>query len=119
MLGNNILFPDYIKREMQRIQFKAKDADWGLGFSITVTPEDKIVGHGGGYPGFITRSGLIQEKKIIIIVLTNAIDGPAITLFDGIKNILNQLDKKKKELCINQKVNFIKNPDPQRNSLKK
>ncbi|MCG3223414.1 MAG: hypothetical protein H7647_03030, partial [Candidatus Heimdallarchaeota archaeon] len=77
---------------------KAKTADWGLGFSITVTPEDKIVGHGGGYPGFITGSGLIQEKKIIIIVLTNAIDGPALTLFNGIKNILNQLEKKKKEL---------------------
>ncbi len=98
ILGNNILFPDYIKREMQRIQFKAKTADWGLGFSITALPEVKIVGHGGGYPGFITRTGLIQEQKIIIVVLTNAIDGPALTLFNGIKNILGQLEKKKKEL---------------------
>ncbi len=98
IFGNDILFPDYIKREMQRIQFKAKTADWGLGFSITALPEVKIVGHGGGYPGFITRSGLIQEQKIIVVVLTNAVDGPALTLFNGIKNILGQLEKKKKEL---------------------
>lgn len=98
ILGNNVLFPDYIKREMQRIQFKAKTADWGLGFGITALPDVKIVGHGGGYPGFITRTGLIQEQKIVIAVLTNAIDGPALTLFNGIKNILGQLEKKKKEL---------------------
>ncbi len=97
--GNNILFPDYIKREMQRIQFKSKKADWGLGFSITLLPKDdiKIAGHGGGYPGFITRSGLIQDKKIIVVVLTNAVNGPALTLFMGINKILQELDKNKEK----------------------
>ncbi len=97
--GNNILFPDYIKREMQRIQFKAEKANWGLGFSITLLPKDNThsVGHGGGYPGFITRSGLIQDKKVIIVVLTNAIDGPALTLSMGIWNIFSKLLKEKEK----------------------
>jgi len=99
IFGNNILFPDYIKREMQRIQFKAEKADWGLGFSVTTLPDKtKIVGHGGGYPGFITRSGLIQDKKMIIVALTNAVDGPALTLGFGILKILGKLAKEEKKL---------------------
>ncbi|MHA1222923.1 MAG: serine hydrolase domain-containing protein [Candidatus Heimdallarchaeaceae archaeon] len=102
MFGNNKLFPDYIKREMQRIQFKAKKADWGWGFAIRAVPgsDTKLVGHGGGYPGFITQSGLLQDEKLILVVLTNAIDGPARTLIMGILAILNHLKKHKKEFEI-------------------
>lgn len=98
IFGNNTLFPDYIKREMQRVQFKAEKTNWGLGFSITELPGIKIVGHGGGYPGFITRSGLIQDKKTIVIVLTNAVDGPALTLNMGIFKILTHIEKEKEKL---------------------
>ncbi len=97
IFGNNTLFPDYIKREMQRIQFKAEKADWGLGFSITTLPEMKIVGHGGGYPGFITRSGLIQDKKLVIVVLTNAVNGPALTLSLGILKLIAHIAKEKEK----------------------
>ena len=69
-LGNSILFPDYIKHEMQRVQFKHEKGDRGLGFGILKIPDkpDKysLVGHSGGYPGFITRSGLNQDKKLIL-----------------------------------------------------
>jgi len=98
IFGNDILFPDYIKREMQRIQFKSKMADWGLGFSITSLPNFEIAGHGGGYPGFITKSGIIQDQKIIVVVLTNAINGPALTLFLGINKIFDKLAKEKEKL---------------------
>lgn len=97
IFGNESLFPDYIKREMQRIQFKSKLADWGLGFNVANLLELKIVGHGGGYPGFITQSGLIQEDKIIIVVLTNAVDGPARILLESIVRIFGHLTKKKEE----------------------
>ncbi len=96
-LGNEILFPDYIKREMQRIQFKAKLADWGLGFSITTLPDGVIYGHGGGYPGFITKSGFIQDKKIIVVVLTSAVDGPATNLFLGLNKLMFYLSKKEEK----------------------
>ncbi|MHA2249202.1 MAG: serine hydrolase domain-containing protein [Candidatus Kariarchaeaceae archaeon] len=97
ILGNNILFPDYIKREMQRTQFRSKLVDWGFGFRISRVHDMEIVGHGGGYPGFITLSGLVQKQKMILVVLTNAIDGPPFTLFMGIESIIRELNKKKSE----------------------
>ncbi|MHA1198010.1 MAG: serine hydrolase domain-containing protein [Candidatus Heimdallarchaeaceae archaeon] len=97
IFGNNTLFPDYIKREMQRIQFKSEKINWGLGFGITELPGIKIVGHGGGYPGFITRSGLIQDKKVIVVVLTNAVNGPALVLATGIIKILAKIEKDKEK----------------------
>jgi CubicO group peptidase (beta-lactamase class C family) len=102
--GNNILFPDYIKREMQRVQFKEKKGDRGLGFGMLKLPDkpdkDSLVGHSGGYPGFITRSGLNQDKKLILVVLTNASDGPATDLALGILKIFAKVkdDKQKFKL---------------------
>ncbi|MHA1211650.1 MAG: hypothetical protein ACTSSH_04230, partial [Candidatus Heimdallarchaeota archaeon] len=96
--GNDILFPDYIKREMQRIQFKAKLGDRGFGFGLMAIPTDILAGHGGGYPGFITRSGLIQEKKVIIVVLTSAVNGPASALLIGINAIFERIEKDKEKL---------------------
>ncbi|MBD3190524.1 MAG: serine hydrolase [Candidatus Heimdallarchaeota archaeon] len=101
-LGNDLLFPDYIKREMQRIQFKTKEGERGLGFALTNIPDATIIGHGGGYPGFITRSGFMSEDKIIVVILTNAIDGPALTLFLGILKLLKHLDKEKDKFNIDK-----------------
>ena len=101
IFGNDVLFPDVIKYEMQRVQFKDKNTDtgtvteWGLGFEKNWSAgELEFVGHGGGYPGFITRSGLNQKHKLIIVVLTNAIDGPAQVLSQGIALIINEILKK-------------------------
>jgi len=94
MFGNDALFPDHIKREMQRTQFKDKKAEWGLGFMMVELDGVKMVGHGGGYPGFITFSGLVQEQKLIVVILTNAIDGPPATLFEGIGAIFGHVAKK-------------------------
>jgi CubicO group peptidase (beta-lactamase class C family) len=93
--GNETLIDDFIKREMQRIQFKTKEANWGLGFNVLTNFSPPVIGHSGGYPGFITRSGFKQENKIIAVVLTNAIDGPATQFFLGIFKLLELLQKKK------------------------
>ncbi|MHA1187924.1 MAG: serine hydrolase domain-containing protein, partial [Candidatus Heimdallarchaeota archaeon] len=95
MLGNDILFPDYIKREMQRPRFKYNDEERGLGFGVAKMPTKIMYGHGGGYPGFITRSGLFKDEKIIIVVLTNAVNGPASQLLIGIKAIFEKYTKEK------------------------
>jgi len=105
MFGNDTLFPDYIKREMQRTQFKGKILEKGLGFSIEKIGNTTIVGHGGGHPGFITRSGLMQDQKIVIVVLSNAVDGPAYILLSGIVRILNKLKKNKEEFLVKEQVN--------------
>jgi CubicO group peptidase (beta-lactamase class C family) len=108
MFGNDIIFPDYIKREMQRTQFKGKLLEKGLGFSIEKIGETTLVGHGGGFPGFITQSGLIQEQKIVIVVLSNAVDGPAYLLLSGIVRILNKLKKNEEEFLVKEQE---KRPD--------
>ncbi len=105
--GNDILFPDYIKREMQRIQYKGKSANRGLGFGVVNLSDKPLVGHGGGYPGFITRSGLIQNKKLILVVLTNTINGPAFILLNGIYKIIEFLEKKKGELELKENEKLI------------
>ncbi len=100
-LGNNILFPDYIKREMQRIQFKNEKGDRGLGFGMLHLPgkpvKESLIGHSGGYPGFITRSGLNQGKKMILVVLTNASDGPASDLALGLLKIFAKIAEEKQK----------------------
>jgi CubicO group peptidase (beta-lactamase class C family) len=85
--GSGELFPDRVKREMQRLQFEAKTMRWGLGFQLAEHGGLDFVTHGGGYPGFITYSGLAQEHELAIVVLTNAIDGPARDVFEGVATL--------------------------------
>ncbi|MEM8619765.1 MAG: serine hydrolase domain-containing protein [Actinomycetota bacterium] len=82
--GTGELLHDRSKREMQRLQFEGEDTRWGLGFSIDEIAGMRFVSHGGGYPGFITYSGLEQVRGLAIVVLTNAGDGPAQLIFGGI-----------------------------------
>jgi CubicO group peptidase (beta-lactamase class C family) len=91
MMGNETLLKDRDKREMQRIQFKDKEYEWGLGFDILKVGKLSYVRHGGGYLGFITHSGLCQEHKLGIVVLTNAVDGPALVLFEGVSKMIEMV----------------------------
>lgn len=100
MFGNNILFPDHIKREMQTVKFISNDNifRFGLGFSMNTMGQSSVVGHGGGYPGFITFSGMIQDKKMILIILTNAIDTEPRMIALGIINLIEKIAKSTGEL---------------------
>jgi len=87
--GNETFLEDRFKREMQRLQFSESTYRWGLGFEIGRLGGLHLVGHRGGYPGFITSSSLCQERKLIIVVFTSAINGPAFDLAAGINDMLN------------------------------
>ena len=97
MFGNETLIPDYIKREMQRTQFKKFEGEYGFGFFLLKVGETTLIGHGGGYPGFVTQSGLIQDQKIVVVILSNAVDGSVDILLNGIVRILNKLKKDKEK----------------------
>lgn len=86
-LGSGELLADRTKREMQRLQFEGEEIRWGLGFSLDEVAGFDFVTHGGGYPGFITFSGIEQEHGLAIVVLTNAGDGAARALFDGVAKL--------------------------------
>lgn len=83
-LGSGDLVHDRMKREMQRVQFEGEQTRWGLGFSIDKVADMTFATHGGGYPGFITFSGMEQDHGLAVVVLTNAGDGPARSLWAGI-----------------------------------
>jgi hypothetical protein len=48
-----------------------------------------MIGHGGGYPGHITRTMFDPEAKLAVSVLTNAIDGPAEEIAIGIVKLID------------------------------
>ncbi len=87
--GVTSLLPDSEKREMQRVQYEEGPYAWGLGFACREIGGISYVGHGGRYPGFITFSGLSQALDMTLVVLTNAIDGPARALFAGLSGLLH------------------------------
>lgn len=88
LIGNGRLLNDWDKREMQRLQYEDRTYRWGVGFEHSKIGDLSFVGHGGGYPGFITFSSLNQKHELAIVVLTNAIDGPAGIFFEGIVKLI-------------------------------
>jgi hypothetical protein len=85
-LGNPVLLSDDSKREMQRIHWLNTKTGhhYGLGLDIWKVSDHLVVGHGGGFPGFITRMGWDPDAKVGVTVLTNALDDLAGTLMNGI-----------------------------------
>ena len=66
-------------RQMHRI--RRVENDWsrgsGLGFAVSRDGGHVLVGHGGGYPGYTTQTLFDPERRVGVIVFTNAQDsGP-------------------------------------------
>ncbi|GAB2637097.1 serine hydrolase domain-containing protein [Kribbella swartbergensis] len=90
--GDARLLTDGSKRQMQHPLWQTGDKDWpkyGLGLQIAKVGERQLFGHGGGYPGHITRSLVDGSAGIAVSVLTNAIDGPAQQLAEGLFKLLD------------------------------
>jgi CubicO group peptidase (beta-lactamase class C family) len=95
--GDDRLLSDKSKREMQHPLWTTgsdEKARYGLGLSVTKVGERNVFGHGGGYPGHITRTIVDPEQRIVVSVLTNAIDGPAAQLAEGLFRLLDLADSK-------------------------
>jgi len=77
--GDGRLLSDDSKRLMQRTEWKVEggETEYGLGFAIQKVGDRRLLGHGGGYPGHITRSVFDPVDRLAVSALTNAIDGPA------------------------------------------
>lgn len=82
-LGDERLISDESKRQMQRTEWEVEGTGgtgYGLGFAVSTIGARRLVGHGGGFPGHITRTFLDPVDRLAVSVLTNAIDGPALAL---------------------------------------
>ena len=76
--SSEVLQPNTL-REMQRVHWLKKNwtQGWGLGFEITHTKERNLIGHGGSFPGYRTKTVLSPEEKIGVVAFTNGGDGDA------------------------------------------
>ena len=93
-MGDVRLLSDRSKRLMQRTAnlvdpTKPDGPSYGLGMAAETFDEHRTVGHGGGYPGHITRSLLDPETGLVVVALTNAIDGPASQLAAGLLKLVD------------------------------
>jgi len=90
--GDDRLLGDPAKRIMQHQWWPVDgeaDGGYGLGFSLVGCGDRRLVGHGGGYPGHITRTVFDPADRLAVAVLTNAIDAPAEELALGAVKLID------------------------------
>lgn len=91
-MGNEELLADETKREMQHEAWKVEGPEvrhYALGFNVSDVGVRRMIGHGGGFPGFITYTCIDPVDQLVVSVLTNAIDGPAQSLAAGVVKLIN------------------------------
>lgn len=90
LTGDERLLGDDAKRLMQRTEWRVDGpgaealAEYALGLTVSRVGSRRLLGHGGGWPGHITRTLFDPEAGVAVSVLTNAIDGPAEELATGL-----------------------------------
>jgi len=74
--GGQQLLATHSLREMHRVRFMENDWQRGyaIGFAVSRTRDKIYVGHGGGYPGYLTNTSFNLDQKLGFIVLTNSND---------------------------------------------
>jgi len=95
----NALVGKESKKEMVREYWATgeENESYGLGFDIYKIEKRKIVGHGGGFTGFITQISLDVENDIAVITLTNTNDSSCGSINTGIfETIYKFVDEKSK-----------------------
>lgn len=99
MCSSGQLLSDASKREMQRLQWHVHNPgsdlheDYGLGLHLEEVGGRATFGHGGGFPGQITRSMAEPTSGLVVVVLTNCADGPASEIARGIFGVLDFFER--------------------------
>lgn len=94
VLGDDRLLTDDSKRLMQRLEsvvsrYGTEVGRYGIGLALMTVGERQLVGHSGGYPGHITLTLVDPVGKLVVSVLTNAVDGPAEDLVVGLVKLVD------------------------------
>jgi CubicO group peptidase (beta-lactamase class C family) len=90
-LGNEALLSDASKREMQQPYWKIEQTTmhYGLGFAVVDAGGRRLIGHGGGFPGFSTMTLIDPKDRLAVVVLTNEIGDAASSLAMVVVRILD------------------------------
>lgn len=94
VMGDERLLSDTDKRLMQRTESivtveGTEQGRYGLGLELHTVGERHLVGHSGGFPGFVTRTFVDPKDGLVVCVLTNASHGPAHDLAVGIVKLID------------------------------
>jgi len=75
--GNDAVLKGSTLREMHRVHFldDSWSGGWGLGFYVRPRYGENVVGHDGWVAGNRTRIFFIPDRKVGVVVMTNADDG--------------------------------------------
>jgi CubicO group peptidase (beta-lactamase class C family) len=80
------------RREMVRAHWRTphsqQERHYGLGVMSGAVDRVAWFGHGGAFPGFITRTAVVAEWDVAVAILTNAVDGLANQWVDGALHIM-------------------------------
>ena len=81
-----------VGKNTENIHFKS----YGLGWELQDYEGYKVISHGGGYDGMISKSFFIPEKKIGVVILTNSLNWVPSALSNKILDVLltNNLEGK-------------------------
>lgn len=109
-LNNNKLVSRESKKEMQRVQWVTDDDEIkrGLGCGIWKVDNTKIVGHSGGFPGFITQIAWDNKSQLGVVVLTNSWDGMASEIADTVFHFISHVVEKYDDYQENKVSNINK-----------
>ncbi|GAA2018338.1 beta-lactamase family protein [Nakamurella flavida] len=92
--GDERLLSDTDKRLMQRTESVVMAGTtelgrYGLGLELHTVGTRALVGHSGGFPGFVTRTFVDPQASLVVSVLTNASRGPAHPIALGVIKLID------------------------------
>ncbi|MCC2307674.1 serine hydrolase domain-containing protein [Cellulomonas chengniuliangii] len=92
--GDTRLLSDDSKRLMQRLEsvvssYGEEVGRYGVGMDVRKIGDRPLIGHSGGYPGHITRTYIDPKDKLVVSVLTNAVDGPATPIATALVKLID------------------------------
>jgi CubicO group peptidase (beta-lactamase class C family) len=94
-LSDETLFTGATKREMHHphwtVPLARPPRSYALGLDIMQINGRALLGHGGVFPGYITRTLLDPAEQLVVTALTNCVDGPALEIAVGIVRTLDFL----------------------------
>jgi D-alanyl-D-alanine carboxypeptidase len=97
IVGSGKLLKDTTKKEMQRKHWKVEhikdNEEYGLGFEIEYINKRSVFGHGGGFPGHITKTLCDPKNGLVVSVLTNSLGGRAGNINHSIFKLIDFFQK--------------------------
>ncbi len=93
IVGSEKLLSNESKKEMQRAHWQVENVsekeEYALGLDIEHVKNRRMFGHGGGFPGHISKTMCDPKDELIITVLTNGADSQATYMAKSVVKLID------------------------------